>query len=223
MSHQRQLVQAAVGFRVKSGWAATVLLVGPLQSPHVLDRRLIDLSDPAVPETRQPYHAAMGRLEEDDARVTARLEVIQRVTNGSVTELLKDYRDTGCEVCGAALVVGSQIDPASIKNAHIRAHALEGRLFRTVLEDAVRSCGLPCSIVLERDAYSKATSALARSEANLKRAVSGLGRWLDGPWRADEKMSALAAWMALSLADAEGGSTGWGLKSRADTSQAAKP
>lgn len=198
MSYQRKLLQAAVGFRVKSGWATTVLLVGPPQSPQVLDRRVVEMSDAAVPESRQPYHAGMGMLEEDSAKVAGRLEVVQRVTKKSVAQLLKDYCDTGCEVRGAGLVVGSQIDPASIKNAHIRAHALEGRFFRTVLEEAVRSCGLTCSIVLERNAYSKAASALARPEEKLKRAVSGLGRSLGGPWRADEKMAALAAWMVLA-------------------------
>lgn len=198
MSRERNLVQAAVGFRVKSGWATTVLLVGPVQSPQVLDRRVVEMSDPAVPESRQPYHAAMGMLEEDSAKVTARLGVVQRVTNRSVAELLKDYCDTGCKVHGAGLVVGSQIDPASIKNPHIRAHALEGRLFRNVLEDAVRSCGLTCSVVVERNAYSKAASVLARSEDKLKRAIAGLGRSVSGPWRADEKMAALAAWMVLA-------------------------
>ena len=198
MSHKSKLPQAALGFRVKSGWATAVLLADPLQSPQVVDHRLVDLSDPAVPESRQPYHAAMGRLEEDGAKVATRLEVVRRVTNKSVAELLKDYHDTGYKVRSAGLVIGSQIDPASIKNPHIRAHALEGRLFRTALEDAVRSCGLPCSVMVERNAYSKAAAVLARSEDDLKRAVSGFGRSLSGTWRADEKMAALVAWLALA-------------------------
>jgi hypothetical protein len=54
---------AALGFRVKSGWAAAVLLTGPTRSPQLCDLQMIDLSDPRLPETRQPYHAAMGKLE----------------------------------------------------------------------------------------------------------------------------------------------------------------
>ena len=139
----------------------------------------------------------MGMLEEDSSKVERRTKVVHRVTRKSVTDLFGYYRDTGYNVRGAGLVVGSEIGPASIKNQHIRAHALEGRLFRTVLADAVRSHGLPCLVVVERDAYSKATALLARSEGELKRAVSGLGRSLNGPWRVDEKMAALVAWMAL--------------------------
>jgi hypothetical protein len=52
---------AALGFRVKSGWAAAVLLSGPVRSPRLCDNRAIDLSDARFPETRQPYHAAMGK------------------------------------------------------------------------------------------------------------------------------------------------------------------
>ena len=183
---------------MKSGWAAAVLLAGPVKSPQVLDCRVIELSDPTVPESKQPYHARTGILEEDSSKVKRRTNVVQRVTTKSVSDLFKYYRETGYKIRGAGLVVGSEIDPASIKNPHIRAHALEGRLFRTVLEDAVRSHGLPCLVVVERNAYSKAAAVLARSEDELKRVVSALNRSLSGPWRADEKMAALVAWMALT-------------------------
>ena len=198
MSHEVKSAPAALGFRVKSGWATAVLVVGPVQSPRVLYRRVVELSDPGVPGCRQPYHGARGKLEEDGAKVAARLKVIQRVTKSSVTQLVKEYCDLGCTLRSAGLVVGSQIDPASIKNPHIRAHALEGQLFRTVLEDAVASCGLPCSVVTERNAYSKAATVLAQSEEDLRQAVSYMGRSLGGPWRADEKMAVLAAWMVLA-------------------------
>jgi hypothetical protein len=193
-----KLAHAAVGFRVKSGWATAILLVGPVQSPQVLDHRVIGLSDPSVPESKQPYHARMGTLEEVSAKIERRTKVVQRVTTKSVTDLLKFYRDSDYKIRGAGLVVGSQIDPASIKNPHIRAHALEGRLFRTMLEDALRLHGLRCLIVVERNAYSKAATVLAKSEDELKRTVSGFGKSLSGPWRADEKLAALAAWMALA-------------------------
>jgi len=52
--------RAAVGFTVKSGWACAVLVIGPATSPRVVDSRRVDLSDPAIPESRQPYHAGFG-------------------------------------------------------------------------------------------------------------------------------------------------------------------
>jgi len=107
------------------------------------------------------------------------------------------YRHAGHAIRAAALVVGSVIDPARIANDHIRAHALEGALFRTALAAALDSQGVPCSVVVEREAYARAAALLQRTEAQLRRAVTDLGRSLEGPWRADEKTAALAAWMAL--------------------------
>ena len=189
---------AAVGIRVKSGWATAVLVLGPAAARRVADRRVIELSDRAVPESRQPYHAVLGARAGQGARVEHRLvRIVQDSTRRSINALLKDYRKSGHAVRAVGLVVGSVIDPLTIANDHIRAHALEGRLFRTALERAVRSFRLPCSVLVERDAYAKAATVLGRPAGALKRAVTELGRALAGPWRADEKTAALAAWMAL--------------------------
>jgi hypothetical protein len=198
MSQGLQAPRAALGFRVKSGWACAVLVVGPAQAPHALDRRRLELSDPAVPESRQPYHAGMGKLEDDDTKIQQRKQVVQRVTQRSVAELLDHCRASGHPLCGAGLVVGSQIDPAAIANPHIRAHALEGRLFRSVLQEALQAQGLRCLVLTEREAYDRAAAVLGRSAADLKRAVGGMGHTLSGPWRAEEKLASVAAWTTLT-------------------------
>jgi hypothetical protein len=198
MSRTDKAARAAVGFRVKSGWATAVLLAGPVQTPQALRRRIVELSDPDVPESRQPYHAAMGKLEEDAVKIRRRTTVVRRVAARSVTELLKDFNAAGYPLQVAGLVVGSQIDPDSISNPHIRAHALEGRLFRSVLENALQAHGLSSSVFVERDIYSRAAALLARPEDDLKQALQGLGRSLGGPWRAEEKLAALAAWMTFA-------------------------
>lgn len=189
---------AALGFRVKSGWATALLVTGSVAAPRVAARGVVDLSDPAIPRTRQPYHAAMGTLQTDEARIKRLREVITRSARDSVRNLLEEFADFSCPIRAAGLVVGSTIDPAKVMNPHIRAHALEGQLFRTVLEGALRSCDIPCLVIVERTLYSGAAQSLLRTEADLKRAVAHLGRELHGPWRADEKAAALAGWLALA-------------------------
>jgi hypothetical protein len=169
-----------------------------MESPAVHDRRSIDLCDPAIPESRQPYHARMGTLETDEAKLEYRRRVIFEAANQSVTKLLSEHRNAGRDVHAAGLVVGSDIEPAKITNPHMRAHALEGRLFRTALEDALRSSGVPCLVIVERHAYARAVEMLKRTEADLKRLVTSLGRSPGGPWRADEKTATLAALMAYA-------------------------
>jgi hypothetical protein len=205
VSSEADKVPAAIGMRVKSGWGTRGADIPVclkfrqtgMSAPPV-DRRVIDLSDPAVPESRQPYHAGMGRHETDEAKINQRRKVVIQAANRSVTELIWDYGKVGHRITAVALMVGSDTDPTRITNPHIRAHALEGRLFRTVLEDAVRSCGLPCSAIIERNIYTQAANILKRRERDLKRRVAEFGRRLEGPWRADEKTACLAAWLALA-------------------------
>src|SRR5207244_11186067 len=129
---------AFLGVVVKSGGAAVVLVAARSRSPHVGDRRTMELSDAAVPTSGQPYHAVMGARSSEAPRVERRLRgIVERVPRRSLAALLGEYRRAR-RVRGVALVVGSTIDPATIGNDHIRAHALEGQLFRTALERAAR-------------------------------------------------------------------------------------
>ena len=189
---------AALGFRVKSGWAAAVLLTGSARSPQLCDVQRIDLSDPRFPETRQPYHAAMGRLETDTRKINRRVDVVRRIAEKSITKLLAGYRQQNFTIKRAALVVGSQIDPHSVTNPHIRAHALEGQLFRSVLQESLHGHGIRTEVLLEREAYGKADVELKQSNENVRRAIQNFRRHTEGPWRAEQKLAALAAWLALS-------------------------
>ena len=44
-------MNVAIGVRVKSGWAAAVVLGGSARSPQVLESLTLPLSDPSVPAT----------------------------------------------------------------------------------------------------------------------------------------------------------------------------
>ncbi|PYP92504.1 MAG: hypothetical protein DMD34_14040 [Gemmatimonadetes bacterium] len=189
-----------LGCRVKSGWATTVLVEGPARAPRVLDRRVIDLSDARIPTSRQPYHAVRDARPSEAAKLERHLRrLVERITKRSLGALLGEYRRQGLRVRRVALVVGSLIDPARIGNDHIRAHALEGQLFRTALEDAARAARLRCTTLVERSLYETAAARLKRPPGALRRAVTDLGGARRGPWRADEKAATLAAWLALRV------------------------
>src|SRR5713226_4761976 len=189
--------EAALGFRVKSGWAM-VVLVSASSPPVVIDRRRIDLSDPAVPDSAQPFHAGLDLAKAPGAKVVARLvRCVERSSERAIAELIKPYRAGGHRIVGAGIVVGSTVDPQSIRNDHIRAHAEEGRLFRVVIEDALKLSRLAFSVTREKDLMSKATKALGISEGKLRADLTTMGKAVDGPWRAEEKAATLAGWMEL--------------------------
>src|SRR5437764_2455778 len=187
----------ALGFRVKSGHAIAVALRGPVQSPVPLARVSVALSDPSIQATKQPYHAGFGTAREDRTEVARLVAIVERCARHSIAALLTDDRLASSSCHGAALVVGSVIDPEQVGNPHIRAHAHEGRLFRTVLEDALRANHVRCSVFVEKALAGEAAKHLKRPAADVKRVVGGFARALGGPWRSEEKAAATAAWIAL--------------------------
>ncbi|MGH7538403.1 MAG: hypothetical protein ACREMF_07200 [Gemmatimonadales bacterium] len=197
-STNRPATPAALGIRVKSGWAVGVLLAGPATAPRAFDRQRIELADPRVPRTRQPYHAGFG-VEQTSRQTIARLvRIVERCARRSVAALLRRYRSDGFALRGVGVVVGSVIDPARIANPHIRAHAAEGALFRRVVVDAARRGGLGASIVLEREVYRSTARAARKTERQAKAAMAEVGRGIHGRWRAEEKTAAAAAWLVLA-------------------------
>lgn len=198
MARDLKLGPAALGFRVKSGWAMAVLLASPASAPKLVRCQAVLLSDPKIPQSKQPCHAALELPEKEGKRLTKELrDVVASAARKAVEELLLQASAAGYVVRGAGLVVGSLVDPATLHNEHIRAHGLEGQLFRTVLEDALRKQEIPCEALLEKTAYLAASSTLRKSPAEAKRTIAGLGASHEGSWRAEEKLAALAAWMAL--------------------------
>lgn len=71
---------------MKSGWAVAVVLGGPANTPAVLDRRRVEVSDPAVPRSRQPFHAGFGRAQGDKA-VVGSLADPERITQPHIRAL----------------------------------------------------------------------------------------------------------------------------------------
>jgi hypothetical protein len=186
----------AFGFRVRSGHAIAVALRGPVEAPTAVARHLVLLSDPDIEATRQPYHAGMGIAQTDMSEITRLTRIIERSARRSVASFAAEYQDQA-DSRRACLIVGSLVDPAEVGGSHIRAHAYEGRLFRTVLESALQAVGIRSTVVVKKSLGAEASTILERSQADISRQIAQFGRTLGSPWRADEKAAATAAWMAL--------------------------
>jgi hypothetical protein len=198
MPNRQSQARAAVAFTVKSGWAAAVLLAGSPATPYVLDSQRIELSDPAIPESRQPYHEGFGTARADGPELSQLIDSVRQFGTQSVFRLLRNYRASGHQLVGAGIIVGSLIDPERIANEHIRIHAREGQLFRQVVEQAVAENDLPCSIWRERDLYSTAARALGQPEGRIRAAAKAMGDAVQGAWRAEQKLAATAGWLLLA-------------------------
>jgi hypothetical protein len=189
--------QFGLGFRVKSGHAIAVALGGPGSAPAVLARLVVELSDPAIPATRQPYHDGFFKPQDDPRELSRLVTLVKGCAARSVDRLLRDERLAGLRCRAAGLVVGSVIDPEQVGNLHIRAHASEGRLFRTVLVEALSAHGVAWDILVDKTLAKAAAKGLGRTDAAITRTVAALGKTHGGTWRAEEKAACTAAWLAL--------------------------
>jgi hypothetical protein len=185
-----------LGFRIKSGYAIAVVLAGSRRAPIARCRRVVELSDPDVAETRQPFHNGFGKEQDDAREIDRRIRIVRRCATRAIASFVRDIGHDG--LGSAGLVVGSTIDPQQVANPHIRAHASEGRLFRTVVEDALRAHGVSCTIILDKQLAAAAAMELRCGAPAIKQTIAELGKTIGGSWRADDKAAAIAAWLALT-------------------------
>ena len=187
---------AAIGFTIKSGWTAAVVVAADAAGPRLVGAHRLEISDPDLPESRQPYHEGFGTARGNSATLKRLIASVERYGAASIATFIASHRSEYA-IRGAGLVVGSLADPATIANDHIRIHALEGQLFREVVRRAAEAARVDTTVWRERDLYRAAAAALKTTESALKSRVASLGRGAGGPWRAEQKAAATVALMLL--------------------------
>lgn len=188
----------SIGLRAKTGRAIAVVLAGPVDSPQVVKRVELVLSDPAMPATREPYHEVM-ELPWERATVAVRKTAkrIEAVASKALACLVREAQAEGFAVRSVGIVGAGNRNLEKIGSTHIRAHAAEGVLFREVLEVAAASYNLPNQRFDERSLDETAELELKLPIAKIKAHLAEMGRSAGSPWRAGEKAAATAAWLAL--------------------------
>jgi hypothetical protein len=193
--------KAAIGLRAHSGWAALVVLTGPADSPEVIARRRIEIADPKIHGSKQPFHAA-EQLEFPDARayIERCQESTQRLAREAFEAAMDGLRDRRTEVTGCGIILGSgRTLPGleAILKSHALIHTAEGEFFRNALVEASEHCGLPVLGVKEKELFEQGSAKLGMAKGELERRVQEIGKALGPPWTQDQKYAALAAWMIL--------------------------
>ena len=170
----------------------------------MIDRRRIEIADPKITGSIQPYHAAEG-LELDRAR-----KYLERCEEGSrlraskaLQEVRDDLRAAGREAvgCGLLLASGRPLPRlAEVLASHARIHTADGEHFRKALSKAAASLGLPVDGVPEKEIWTRAAEDLATPIADLERLVNAIGKTVGPPWTKDQKLAALSGWLVLAVA-----------------------
>ncbi|MBI3680445.1 MAG: hypothetical protein HY235_08615 [Acidobacteria bacterium] len=186
-----------IGMRARSGWATWVVVEGNAKAPEVRLRQRIELVEPAEPLARQPYHAAEKMsLDKAEKWVNRCLHSATMLAEAALRQLLTSHAAVAsCVLVSAArpaVCIGDAL------KSHTLIHAAEGDHFREALREASRRCGLRLISVQERAVYEEGAARLRVPVEDLVQRVAEMGRAVGRPWRVDEKLAAMAAWLALA-------------------------
>jgi len=180
----------AIGLRIKSGFAIAAILSEGADGFVIEAIRTVALSSEELPQSRFPYHPTIELPERRGAELSAKaVKEVRRIAAREVRKVLQE----GGGIKRAGMVVGSVIDPDSLGNPHVRVHALEGKLFRDVVAEALAAEGIECGVLVERDAYAQAAADVSATEQRLRTEIAALGQGRIKPWRSEEKLATLAA------------------------------
>lgn len=195
---------AALGCRVHSGWAVVVAVAGSHDSLEVIDRRRIEIADPKITGSKQPYHAAEPlEMKKAEQLINRCQESTRFLARQAIQSIVDAVRKLGYEAVGCGIVMASG-RPTTTLAATLASHALihtaEGEFFREAIADASRHCGIPVTGVKERELYDRGAAELSHAAEELRCRIDQIGRALGPPWRQDEKSATLAGWLSLAAA-----------------------
>lgn len=198
MAHSKQ---AAVGFRVHSGWTALVAVSLEKGAPIVLARQRVHLVETFTYEFRQPFHTAKKMLPGQASDFLSRMQAeARRLSYSAIRDLQSDLQERGLNLTRCALLLASGRPLPALEKilaSHALIHTADGELFREALLHASKRCGLGDFRIKERELLDRGEQAFRLKPTELVRRVTELGRSLGSPWTQDEKFATLAAWLAL--------------------------
>lgn len=202
------LSRVALGFRVHSGWAAMVALGGKPAFPEMLDRSRLALIDREVEGVAQPYHAAAAmELADAEAYIERSVQSSTAIAREGLEACLTRFRVSNREVSGCAILFASGRQTGALANvlaSHAMIHTAEGEFFRNAIAGACQQLKLAVIRIKERELGSLAAERLGFSSERLQGHLAVIGKTAGPPWTQDQKLAALAAWIALVKSGVKG-------------------
>jgi hypothetical protein len=165
----------------------------------------VELGDPSGRVRRNVYQAARGLEPAEAARLVEAAErIAAEQAAAALEQASREARDEGAVVRSCAVVVGMFPPGArleSILASHALAHAAEGRLYQRALLEGAESLGLDAVALPKRSIWEQGEEALGVAQDELRRRIDEVRLEVGPPWAEDQKLAALAAWIALARSE----------------------
>jgi hypothetical protein len=179
------------------GWAAYVVLGGPISEPSLLFRGRMQLCDPAIEGSEQPFHhAARMDLKSGEAFIDRCRTSSQDLAGRALADIISSHG----ALMGCCVLTGPArpLPPLpAILASHGMQHAAEREFYREAVRAAAVQKGIATQMVIEKDLPTLA-GRLPGTEASRRETLGAYGKRVGPPWGQDEKLCATAAWFGLA-------------------------
>lgn len=202
--------RVSIGIVAHMGWVTTTTLaVIPGQPVRVIRTDRIETADPDDREASEPYHLAGGfngllrepQPADPPAVVRRGLAKQRRRTLANFKRLNKTLAGSGYPLTHAGLLVGRGRMPESLEKvfaAHTQIHIAEGIAVRDAVARALRNLNVVIAEIDRKSLPAMASATLTMSAALANAKLKTLMPEQASPWRAEERLAALAAWVAAA-------------------------
>jgi hypothetical protein len=204
------VTRVSIGFVAHMGWATTASIVLDGRKPiRVIRTDRIQTADANDREALEPYHVAGGfhgldrepRPADPTAVVRRGINKQRRRTLANIKRLAKSLTSQGHYLTHAGILVGRGRRPRSLEKilaAHTQIHIAEGIAVRDSIARALRQLGAAIEEIDRKSLPAITRATLKIDEADAFAALNAAAGEIDGPWRAEERLAALAAWLAAA-------------------------
>lgn len=202
------MITASIGIAAHMGWVASavVALGGP--KPRILRTDRIETADPTDREALEPYHVAGGfdglarvPIPDDPGMVVDRgLQKQRSSTLNNLQALFATLADASIQIKYAGVLTGrGKAAPTLVKalGSHTQIHISEGLAVRACVTQCLESLGVVVKPIDQKTLFDAAYETLQCTEAEIMKTLSGLTPEVEGSWRKEDKLAAVAAWISL--------------------------
>lgn len=194
---------AAIGLRAQKGGAIVVAIAVEAGEPRILLSTAIKTHGPGDRLSLEPYGVAAEMAGDAPAEAAAAVaEGRERQDRLAAENLRTAIRHLEPEAALAALLVnraGWITDRLSYSLAwpeHVPVAELLA--VRDALRFGVRECGIDLVELDEKSLFDVAAERLEMSPEEIEARLKALGASVGKPWRKEQKLACLAAWVAIA-------------------------
>ena len=207
---KKKLTPAALGLRATRGGSVVVAVALNRDEPHVVLSSFIATGRKDDRLSFEPYHVAAemkrapggGASAEAVAAVAQGRKLQNKLAAKGIDDVVASLKEKQCEPVLAALLInraGWVTDLLAYSLAFPdHPPVAEGLAVRDALRAGLKRAGIEIAEVDEKSLPDLAAEVLAHESVSLDARLKALGQTAGKPWRKEQKLACLAAWVQLA-------------------------